>query len=145
MNKNLQDLLNRQVANQTVFYMKLHNFHWFVKGMQFVEMHELFEKLYDEAHEHIDEIAERVLMLGGKPIATLKEVLELATLKEANGKETTTQMLEAVIEDFEHILIDLKQGIKLAEEDEDEVTIDLFIGMIAGIEKHLWFLRTMLK
>ena len=38
--------LNQQVANWTVAYTKLHNFHWYVKGPNFFSLHEKFEELY---------------------------------------------------------------------------------------------------
>src|SRR6056297_2013130 len=91
---NLIVSLNKQVANFGVLYTKLHNFHWFVKGKLFIQLHVKFEELYDEVTEHFDAVAERVLMLEGRPVATLKEFLELASIKEASSKETTEEMLE---------------------------------------------------
>ena len=61
--------LNQQVANLSVLYVKLHNFHWFVKGQNFFQLHEKFEELYDEVTEIYDEVAERILMIGEKPVA----------------------------------------------------------------------------
>ena len=70
MNK-LEQLLNKEVANFAVLYTKLHNFHWYVKGSLFFQLHGKFEELYDEVTEIYDEIAERILMIGGKPVASL--------------------------------------------------------------------------
>lgn len=67
------DVLNEQVANWTVLYTKIHNFHWFVKGPHFFSLHVKFEELYNEASEHIDELAERILAIGGSPVATMKK------------------------------------------------------------------------
>ena len=143
--KQLVKNLNLEVANFGVLYTKLHNFHWLVEGNQFYAHHELFEKLYDEVTEHFDAVAERILMLGEKPIATLKEFLELATVKEANGKETTVQMFESVIADFNLINNELADTIKVAQELGDEVTVDLLIGISASLQKHLWMLKSTLK
>ena len=79
--QSLVDLVNKQVANWTVLFTKLHNFHWYVKGHQFFVLHDKFEELYNEAAIHIDELAERLLALEGKPVGTLKESLELASIK----------------------------------------------------------------
>ncbi|MEW8986778.1 MAG: DNA starvation/stationary phase protection protein, partial [Bacillus sp. (in: firmicutes)] len=68
--------VNKQVANWTVLYTKLHNYHWYVKGRHFFTLHTKFEELYNEAATIIDEFAERILALEGKPVATLKEYLE---------------------------------------------------------------------
>lgn len=63
--KQVTDVLNRQIANWTVLYVKLHNVHWYVKGNQFFTLYLKFEELYTEASLHIDELAERVLALRG--------------------------------------------------------------------------------
>lgn len=56
----------------TVAYTKLHNFHWYVKGPNFFSLHEKFEELYNEASQYVDDLAERILAIGGNPVATLK-------------------------------------------------------------------------
>ena len=56
--------LNQQVANWTVAYTKLHNFHWYVKGPNFFSLHEKFEELYNEASQYVDDLAERILAIG---------------------------------------------------------------------------------
>lgn len=133
-------LLNREVANFGVLYIKLHNYHWYVKGTQFYRLHALFEKLYDEATEHLDTVAERMLMLGGKPAATLKEFLELATIKEATGTETTNDMIKELIKDFELIVKELDEVFEIG----DEVTKDMAIGIQSSFQKHIWMLKTYL-
>jgi len=133
-------LLNREVANFGVLYIKLHNYHWYVKGTQFYTLHALFEKLYDEATEHLDTVAERMLMLGGKPAATLKEFLELATIKEATGTETTNDMIKELIKDFELIVKELDEVFEIG----DEVTKDMVIGIQSSFQKHIWMLKTYL-
>ena len=133
-------ILNKEVANFGILYTKLHNFHWFIKGDKFFELHEKFEELYDEVTEHFDAVAERILMLGDKPAATLSEYLKLTTLKEATGNETTTEMVEAVISDFSIIISELEKAIELS----DKVTEDLLLGIQASLEKHRWMLKTYL-
>lgn len=137
-------LLNKQVANLGVLYTKLHNFHWFVKGANFFELHEKFEELYDEVTEHFDEVAERVLMLGGRPVASLKEFLEVASIQEASGNETDVEMVKATIADFKTINSELQEGLKLADDLNDDVTADLFTGIRASLQKHIWMLETYL-
>lgn len=144
--KKLVEGLNRQVANLGVLYTKLHNFHWFVEGEQFITLHELFEELYDEVTEHFDAVAERILMLNEKPLGTLKQFLEHATVQEAQDKKLTAkEMVKATAEDFKLVDKELKETIKVAQELEDEVTADLLIGMSASFQKHIWFLTTLVK
>ena len=102
--------LNEQVGNLLVFYVKLHNYHWFVRGMQFHRLHELFEEMYDEITETYDAVAERMLMLEMKPVATLKDSLAVATLKEATGTETVKEMIQNVLNDYKHLNEALKKS-----------------------------------
>lgn len=134
------NMLNKEVANFGVLYTKLHNYHWFVKGEQFYRLHEVFENLYDEVTEHFDSIAERILMLDGKPVATLKEFLELASIEEAKGNETTKEMIQSTINDFKLIINEFSEIIK----ESDDVTVDLLLGIQASLEKHIWMLKTTL-
>ena len=106
--KNLINHLNKQVANFGVLYTKLHNFHWFVYGPQFVRYHELFEEYYDEITEHFDAVAERILMLGGKPVASLKEFLELTSIEEVTTQLTNEEMLQITLDDFQKVDGELK-------------------------------------
>jgi starvation-inducible DNA-binding protein len=143
--KELVKLLNREVANLGVLYTKLHNYHWFVKGNQFYTLHELFEKLYDEVSEHFDAVAERILMLKEKPLATLKEFLENATIAEATGKETKDEMLKVTVADFEKLNKEFYEVVRKAQELGDEVTVDLAIGILSSLQKHIWMLKATLE
>lgn len=140
----LQQQLNLQIANWTVLYTKLHNFHWFVKGPNFFTLHEKFEAFYDEAATYIDDIAERLLTIGGTPVATLRESLALSSIEEASGKESAEEMVAAVIRDFEKLEQELKDGMEAAANAEDEATGDLLLGVISSLEKHRWMLNAYL-
>ncbi|WP_394188332.1 Dps family protein [Paenisporosarcina quisquiliarum] len=144
MSAALNKELNKQVATWSVMYTKLHNFHWYVKGPQFFTLHAKFEELYNEATLHMDEIAERLLTLGGKPVATLAEHLELSDVKEATGKESTDQMVSSVVKDFDTIMKSLKKGMDEAAKDEDDMTEDLLNAVYQSIEKHQWMLNAFL-
>ncbi|MCL6602700.1 MAG: DNA starvation/stationary phase protection protein [Paenibacillus sp.] len=138
----LQQILNRQVANLNVLYVKLHNFHWYVKGEQFFTLHVKFEELYDDVTLKMDEVAERLLSIKGSPVATMKEYLEMATIQEATGKEDARGMVQSLIEDFATVSEELVEGIELAEEGSDQPTADLFIKIRSDLEKQQWMLRS---
>ncbi|PLT33518.1 Dps family protein [Bacillus sp. V5-8f] len=140
----LKDSLNKQIANWSVLYFKLHNYHWYVKGQQFFTLHTKFEELYTEAALHIDELAERLLTLGGQPVATMTDCLELASIKEAEGNLTAEQMVESTVEDFAQMIEELKLGMKLAESADDEITGDMFLAIHSTLEKHAWMLNSFL-
>ncbi|HEY8365116.1 MAG TPA: Dps family protein [Haloplasmataceae bacterium] len=144
MNQALIELLNKEVANCTVMYMKLHNFHWFIKGSHFFALHEKFEELYDEITDFLDQIAERILMLNHKPLATLQSCLSQSTIKEIDEVKKEDDMIRILIEDYETIRQELVQGITLANENGDDVTSDLLIQMKAKLDKHIWMFKALL-
>ena len=143
--KQLIDELNMQLANWNVLYTKLHNYHWYVTGPNFFTLHEKFEELYTEAAGYVDEIAERILTIGGKPLATLKDYLAQTSVDEAVNKEQPKEMVETLVKDFQLIVSESKEVIVIAEENNDDVTVDLFTGIIVSLEKHGWMLQAYLK
>ncbi|WP_286229465.1 Dps family protein [Neobacillus mesonae] len=144
MNNQLVNVLNKQIANWSVLYMKLHNYHWYVKGEQFFTLHAKFEEFYNEAGTHVDELAERLLAIGGNPVATMKECLEISSIQEATSTEAATEMVQSVINDFSIIIGELKEGMSLADEQNDETTGDMLLAIHSGLEKHVWMLTAFL-
>lgn len=141
--KKLGTLVNKEIANFSVLYTKIHNYHWFVNGPHFFELHQKLEELYKEVTANYDELAERLLAIGEKPVATLKEYLELTTIEEATGTENTEDMVQSVISDFEKLSEEFLEIIAVAEE-EDPVTADMLTGMKKSLNKHAWILRAYL-
>nr|WP_286206411.1 Dps family protein [Staphylococcus haemolyticus] len=136
--------LNQQVANWTVAYTKLHNFHWYVKGPNFFSLHEKFEELYNEASQYVDDLAERILAIGGNPVGTLKESLEISNVDEAGKNYSAEQMVEAFSNDLTHISEQLVKSIEVAGEAGDDVSEDMFIGMKNSVDKHNWMFKSYL-
>ncbi|SDZ11599.1 starvation-inducible DNA-binding protein [Evansella caseinilytica] len=144
-NKKLVNAMNKQLANWNVLNTKLHHYHWYVTGNDFFTLHEKFEQLYNEAGAAIDEIAERILTIGGKPASTLSEYLRLSAIDEANGDESAQQMVAALSQDYDLFIKEITEVIELAEQVNDDPTADLFIGMKAAIQKHNWMLKAYLQ
>lgn len=140
MSTQITEVLNKQVANWNVLYVKLHNYHWNVQGPHFFTLHVKFEEFYNEAGLHIDDLAERVLALGGKPIAKMSDYLQVASIKEATGNESAAQMVQTLIEDYSTIIAELKVGMDLAQESNDETTADALLAIHSELEKHVWML-----
>lgn len=140
----LVELVNKEIANFNVLYTKLHNYHWNVNGPHFFSLHVKLEELYNEVTLNMDELAERLLALGAKPVATIKEYMELTTIKEATGSEKTETMVKNIISDFETLSEEFAEIISIAEENSDEVTGDMLVGMKKSLNKHTWMLRAYL-
>ncbi|WP_078595440.1 Dps family protein [Evansella clarkii] len=144
-NEKTTEILNRQVANWNVLFVKLHNYHWYVKGVNFFKLHEKFEELYNEAAGHIDELAERLLTLQGEPVASMREFLEIATIKEAQGERASKDMVKVLSDDFTQLSEELNSDIENLEEMGDEATADMLIAVRQSVEKHNWMLRSFLE
>lgn len=144
MSTQLIEIVNKQVANWSVLYIKLHNYHWYVKGSQFFTLHVKFEELYNEAAVHIDELAERLLAISGQPVATMKEILEMSSIQEANGNENAEEMVANISNDFSILTGELKEGMKVAADADDETTGDMLLSIHQGLEKHIWMLQSFL-
>ena len=134
--------LNVYLADLTVLYHKLQNFHWYIKGKDFFVVHAKLEEYYDNIKESIDEIAEHILMIGGQPEATLESYLKLANIKEAAAKEITSDKIyEEVIADFEYLLKSVVDMKKDADEASDYLTSALMDDYIKNFTKSLWMLK----
>ena len=143
--EHLHKSLNQQIANWSVLYTKLHKYHWYVKGPAFFKLHEKFEEFYNEATLMVDEVAERLLTIGGQPLSTLGEYVANASIKEdTNINLTAEQMVTELIADYETLVKESRALIALAEEAEDQETADIFTEKISEIEKDVWMLKAFL-
>src|SRR5690606_7174303 len=124
-------------------YVKLHRYHWFVQGRNFFTLHEKFEQLYEMFAEDLDEIAERILAINGKPLATMVKYLKETTLTEANADDKESEIVSQLEHDFQQIVKEIKEeGLSLVEENEDEPSADLLIGLQGKLEKEIWMLKS---
>ncbi|WP_313584407.1 Dps family protein [Lacrimispora sp.] len=143
MSKNLFEKLNEYLANQQVMYIKLHNLHWYVKGRSFFTLHTKLEELYDQTAQIMDDVAERLLALGGSPVASLEKALALSSVKELEDVPISSdETIKSLISDVEYWIRDTKEIVKLAEDDDDGATADQFNGYLAEYQKLLWMLKS---
>jgi starvation-inducible DNA-binding protein len=138
----LMELLNKNLANLQLFYVKLHNYHWNVKGMNFKPVHEMTEAYYDYFAEQYDEVAERIVQLGGKPLATLNDYLKNASLKEESKKTFDVKyVLGSVLSDFKLLNDDFKEISKVAGENGDVPSSNIADENVAWLEKQIWMIN----
>ena len=142
MAKELETKLNLYLANQMVDYVKKHNLHWNLKGNSFFTLHPKLEELYDESNDIIDDVAERILALGGNPVSSMKGAPAFATIKELeDGPKTTEQTTAALISDTDYWIKDTKEIVALADKAGDGVTADMFNDYLKNYEKLAWMLK----
>jgi starvation-inducible DNA-binding protein len=105
-------------------------------------LHEKYEELYNEAAESVDEIAERILMVGGQPLHTFTDYLKVAELKEAGLISEGKKGVEVVLENSRYLLKSFNEILELA--DGDEGTYALMSDLIGATEKRIWMLESTL-
>lgn len=94
--------LNKLLATTAVFAQKVSNFHWNMKGKLFMQYHKMTDELYEGLQGFIDKIAEKVLMQGGMPLATLEEFLAHSAIKEIKPKVfSTDEVVELICQDLD--------------------------------------------
>ncbi len=143
----VKEILNRVVATQGVLYIRLHQFHWYVKGPHFLTLHEQWESNYDDVTADLDAVAERLIQLGGEPYSTLSEFVEHSVIEEnpEDKNLTAREMVEATYADMEKYRDLVLEAQEVAGEAGDEPTMDIFIDLQARIEINLWFFGAMLE
>ncbi|TVX97113.1 Dps family protein [Cohnella terricola] len=141
----LTDSLNVQLSNWSVLYIKLHHYHWYVKGPHFPVLHAKFEELYELAALKLDELAERILAIEGNPVSTMKEFLAHATIKEADKAKSENDMLSATIADLRELIEGLQAASEAAEDGKDTATADILTGQIEELQKQVWMLKSTLS
>lgn len=144
-NQKLINFLNQLLSNYFVMYVKLHRYHWFIQGKHFYQLHEVFEDMYKTAASDLDEIAERVLMIDGKPLATMVKYIKESTLEEATADDKEEEIIRQLISDYKQIIREIKdEGIPEASDQKDEPTVDLLVTLQGKLEKHIWMLHAYL-
>ena len=140
----MNDNLTVYLANLAVWTAKLHNIHWNVEGLAFVQVHQFTEKMYDEAFEQYDAVAEVQKMQGKTPMVMLSDFLKIATLKEIPAKAFTIDEALALVESDMKLMNDLAKEIRNeADEKGDFQVVAMFEGYMEGFAKNLWFLKAM--
>lgn len=132
--QNLNDLL----ANYSVFYMNTRGMHWNIKGNKFFELHVKFEELYNDLILKIDEIAERVLTLGGTPIHTYEAVLQTSEIKSLSNATDGTACVQNILESFKTLIVKQRALLDLSGDANDEGTNALMSDYIREQEKLVW-------
>ncbi len=133
--------LNLLVADMNVLFVKLHNYHWNVKGIEFYSIHAMTEKMYDQVAEIYDTLAERILQLGSKPINTVAQALKISRIKEEEKSDFSGRdVLMGVQKDLEFLVKEFKYLSKLSEG--DKTTEAYADGIVADFEKQLWMIRS---
>ena len=134
------DSLQQLLADYQVFYTNLRGFHWNIKGNQFFVLHKQYEEMYNNVSEKSDELAERILMLGGEPVNKFSEYLKVARVKEVSGVSSASESLKNVLDTYSYFIGEERKLLALASELADEATVALMSDYLKEQEKLVWML-----
>src|ERR1700732_980689 len=134
--------LNPLLANTMVLRDLYKKHHWQVSGATFYQLHLLFDKHYNEQVELMDALAERIVALGGVPLAAQQDVAEASSIaRPPKGRESVPAQIARLLDAHEQILIESRRAAREADQNGDDGTNDLIVReVIRTNEMHVWFL-----
>ena len=137
----IADGLKRLLADSYTLYLQTHNFHWNVTGLQFRELHLMFEEHYTELAVAVDDIAERIRTLDVPAPGTYKEFAKLSSIEEVDGVPTSGEMVKFLTRGHEQVIKTAREVLKTAQDADDESTASLVSDRMRIHEKTACMLR----
>jgi starvation-inducible DNA-binding protein len=138
----LIELINERLADTADLYSQVKQAHWNVKGLNFFQLHLLFDQLAGELFPFIDLIAERATALGGVAMGTARMAAAGSSLPEYPMDATEGQRhLKALIDRYAIFTANVRKAIDIADEHHDKSTADMFTEISRTVDKQLWFLE----
>lgn len=146
MNRTVIDHLNAELATAFVLALNAKRYHWTVTGPHFRDYHLRFEDLYTAADGTVDELAERIRMMGGVPLHAPAQIeaQTKAAISNPSARLDPEAMLKEALANEEATVALMHEGIELASEAGDPGTADLLTRFVQVHQKEAWFLREML-
>src|SRR6202521_4321676 len=134
--------LNQLLADTMTLRDMYKKHHWQVSGATFYQLHLLFDKHHGEQDELVDDIAERIQVLGGISLAMAADVAETTLIpRPPRGREEAPVQISRLLEAHEVILKEARTMAKQASDAGDDGTNDLIVSnVIRTNELQVWFL-----
>ena len=138
----LNALMNQRLADAVDLQMQMKQAHWNVKGPNFIGLHELFDKIAGAVEGYVDQIAERIVQLGGTAEGTVRVAAARTRLAEYSLEISEgVAHVEGVARALSTFGQTARTTIDEANALDDADTADLFTGVSRGIDKWLWFVE----
>ena len=130
--------LNNLLSSYHIFYINVRGYHWNVKGEHFFSLHEKFEELYTDLQLQIDEIAERILTLGGVPLHAYSDFSENASIKEDKNVHDGKACVKGLVSGLQALIEEQRTVAEAAEGVDDQGSADLVTEYVQEQEKLVW-------
>ena len=126
-------------------YFKSHAFHWNVEGPDFPEYHGFLGDFYDELFDNVDNIAEKIRMLGAYAPTSLTRMLELADIEEMDIIPNPMGMFMTLLEDNQRLIHHLRAGIAAADNAGEPAISNFLQDLLDQRQKKNWMLKSITK
>ncbi|HCT74750.1 Dps family protein [Psychrobacter aquimaris] len=136
--------LNNLLSTYHVFYLNVRGYHWNVKGEHFFTLHPKFEELYTSLQLQIDEIAERILTLGGTPLHAYSDFVQHTSIEEDKNVKDGNACVKGVVTGLQALITEQRKVSALAADSEDQGTADLVDAYVQEQEKLIWMYNAFL-
>lgn len=140
----LSNDLNALLANFQTYYQNLRGIHWNIKGKRFFELHPKFEELYNDANLKVDEIAERVLTLGGVPQHTFKDYIDNSKVPVGKNITKDDEAIRLIVDSLAELLVIERKILDASDAANDEGTNSMMSDFITEQEKTVWMMKAWL-
>jgi len=138
--------LQTVLADSYALMAQTHLAHWNVEGPNFFQLHEAFQKQYEDLFEAVDEVAERLRALDVLANGGLKNLGQASRIEELTVESTPAKDFVAhLVECHEILLLNAHTLREAAGAADDLETQDLMIKRIQVHQKTLWMLKSFLK
>ena len=136
-------MLNQNLADSFDLFAQTKHAHWNVKGINFYQLHKLFDELAEIVEGHVDTIAERITALGGFAAGTARMAAANSRLPEMGNDVVSDEWscVDALIQRYASHARNVGQAIMEAEELHDKGTADMLTDVVSDLDKALYFLE----
>ncbi|WP_266364847.1 Dps family protein [Tellurirhabdus rosea] len=140
--KNSVNDLNQILADTITLRDLYKKHHWQIVGPTFYQLHLLFDKHYEEQNKLVDEIAERIQLLGGLSLAMAADIAETTRIpRPPRDREEVPVQISRLLEAHDLVLKQVRETAQRAAEAGDDGTNDLLVSQVLRTnELQAWFL-----
>ena len=142
--ENIQNItaeLNVLLADVFALYLKTKNFHWHVSGPHFRDYHLLLDDQAEQILAMTDDIAERVLKIGGTTILSIGHVARFKHVADNDAEYVEPlDMIGELREDNQALIARMIEVHDLCEEANDVATASILENWIDQAQRRVWFL-----
>lgn len=140
--KGIIALLNQRLAESIDLSSQIKQAHWNVKGHNFLNLHELFDRVHAANESYVDMIGERIAQLNGFAEGTIRIAAARSRLSDHQvGQIHASDHIEEISRSMRAFRNEVRGTIAEADDVDDIETVDIFTDISRGLDKWLWYLE----